>query len=130
MLSIAIPFLIAGFLHIFCAGIAKFGAQGFDNHNPRQWMSTFSGYRARANAAQANTIESLPFFFGATLFALYMQTELNVLACLMWIWVVLRFIYIFCYVKDFAGMRSLVWFAALLINSVILFSPVIFSATE
>lgn len=126
MLTVAIPFLLAGILHVFCAGIAKFGQPGFDNHHPRQWMATFTGYRARANAAQANILESLPFFYGASLFALYMQIDLGVLSLFLWVWFIFRVIYIYAYVKDLATFRSLMWFGALITNSLILFSPMIF----
>ena len=63
--------ILSGFLPIIAAGIAKFGpaesnpAEPFDNRHPRQWLAKQTGMRARANAAQANTFESLPFFFAA-----------------------------------------------------------------
>jgi len=40
--------LIAGLLPVVCAGIAKWGARTYDNHNPRAWMAQQDGYRARA----------------------------------------------------------------------------------
>ena len=44
--------LIAGMLPLVSTAIAKWGFQGFDNHNPREWLSRQTGFRARANAAQ------------------------------------------------------------------------------
>ena len=60
--------LVAVFLPIVCAGIAKWGSfgkprsqGGFDNVDPRAWLARQTGWRARANAAQANSFEALPF---------------------------------------------------------------------
>lgn len=128
MTQIAIPFLIAGILHILCAGLAKFGQPGFDNHHPRQWMATFTGAKARANAAQSNILESLPFFYASALFALYMQVELSSLAYLLWIWLGFRILYIYVYIKNFALVRTFMWLFALITNVVILFSAQIFPA--
>ncbi|SET52627.1 MAPEG family protein [Thorsellia anophelis] len=128
MTYIAIAFLIAGGLHILCAGLAKFGQPGFDNHHPRQWMATFTGAKARANAAQSNILESLPFFYAAALFALYMQVEVSNLAYLLWIWLGFRCVYIYAYIKDFALFRTFMWLCALITNGVILFSAQIFPA--
>jgi uncharacterized MAPEG superfamily protein len=114
--------LIAGMLHIVCAGIAKYGAKGFDNNNPRQWMGTLEGYRARADAAQANTLEALPFFFIAVALAVYTNAPLDTLQMLMVAWLLARIAYIWFYIRDKATLRSIVWAVALAINIGILFS--------
>src|SRR5258708_38001670 len=64
------------FRSLACAYIAKApgmkhrpGQRGFDNHEPRAWLAQQTGYQARANAAQANSFECLPFFIGALLVA-------------------------------------------------------------
>ena len=120
--------LIAALLPIVCAGLAKRGALGksvkdggFDNNNPRAWLSRQTGASARANAAQANTFEALPFFIGAVVIAHQLgasQTPLDVLAVL---FVVLRAIFIFLYVADRAAARSVVWGVAFFVNIAILF---------
>ena len=68
--------LVAALLPIVCAGMAKWGAMGrsardggYDNDNPRAWLAQQTAWRARANAAQANSFEALPFFIGAVLIA-------------------------------------------------------------
>ena len=68
--------LIAALLPIACAGLAKWGMigkprreGGFDNNNPRAWLARQTDWRARANAAQANSFEALPFFIGAVIIA-------------------------------------------------------------
>jgi len=59
--TLVFAILIAGFMPMICAVIAKWGAQGYDNHNPRAWMAHQEGFRARANAAQQNCFEAFPF---------------------------------------------------------------------
>jgi uncharacterized MAPEG superfamily protein len=61
--------LIMGILPYVATGIAKKGWDGYDNGLPRQWLAKQTGFRARANAAQANLFESLPFFFAAVIIA-------------------------------------------------------------
>ena len=72
--------LVAALLPILCAGLSKAGSfgksrhqGGYDNHNPRAWLQQQKGWRARANAAQANTHEALPFFMVAVVIAHQLQ---------------------------------------------------------
>jgi uncharacterized MAPEG superfamily protein len=112
--------LVAALLPMVCAGIAKWG--GFDNNNPRAWLARQTDWRARANAAQANSFEALPFFIGAVIIAHQLgayQARLDVLAAL---FVLLRVVYILLYVANQAGLRSVVWVLALAINIAILFA--------
>ncbi len=121
--------LIMAVMPIVCAGIAKYGMMGkprrdggFDNHNPRGWLAVQSDWRGRANAAQANTFESLPFFFAAVIIAHLLQagqTRLDILALL---FVFLRVAYVMMYVADLPKARSAIWAVALFINICILFS--------
>lgn len=121
--------LIAALLPIVCAAIAKWGAftktpqqGGFDNNNPRAWLARQTDWRARANAAQANSFEALPFFIGAVIIAHQLgayQARLDVLAAL---FVLLRVVYILLYVANQAGLRSVVWLLGLVINIAILFA--------
>lgn len=121
--------LVASVLPILCAGLAKWGMLstprrqgGFDNHHPRQWLAKQTDWRARANAAQANSFEALPFFMGAVIIAHQLgasQLRLDVLAFL---YIVLRLLYTIMYVADLATVRSLVWGLAFLVNVAILFS--------
>ncbi len=86
---------------------------GFDNHNPRGWLARQTDWRGRANAAQHNTFEALPFFFAAVIIAHLLQagqTRLDILALL---FVFLRIAYIMMYVADLAKARSAIWALAL-----------------
>ena len=121
--------LVAALLPIVCAGIAKWGTfgkprrdGGFDNENPRAWLARQTDWRARANAAQANSFEALPFFVAAVIIAHQLgayQTRLDLLA---FVYVVLRVVFILLYVANLASVRSLVWALALVINVAILFA--------
>lgn len=120
--------LIAALLPMGCAWLAKSGSfgksrkdGGFDNRDPRAWMARQTDWRARANSAQANSFEGLPFFIGAVIIAHLLgagQTLLDMLALL---YVMLRIFYIMMYVSDMPTVRSVVWAAAFLVNIGILF---------
>lgn len=107
--------LVAGLLPIVCAGMAKWGAPGYDNHDPRAWMARQQGRRARANAAQSNSFEAFPFFAAAVALALYSGASTEQVALWAWAFVALRLVYIYCYVTDRASLRSIVWVLALLV---------------
>ncbi|HSV54970.1 MAG TPA: MAPEG family protein [Burkholderiaceae bacterium] len=121
--------LIAAMLPFVCAWLAKskgFGKPrregGFDNHDPRGWLARQTDWPARANAAQANTFEALPFFIGAVIIAHQLgaaQTLLDILAVL---FVTLRIIYIAMYVAGLPLIRSAIWSLALFVNVGILFA--------
>ena len=121
--------LVAAFLPVVCAGIAKWGSfgksrrdGGFDNNNPRAWMAKQTDWRARANAAQANTFEALPFFFAAVIIAHQLQASQARLDILALLFIFLRLGYILMYVADMATPRSAIWALALLVNILILFA--------
>src|SRR3982750_3191995 len=115
--------LIAALLPIACAWLAKsrgFGKPrrdgGYDNHDPRRWLASQTDWHARANAAQANSFEALPFFIGAVVIAHQLgapQARLDILAVL---FVTLRIIYIAMYVAGLPTIRSTIWTLALLVN--------------
>ena len=121
--------LVAALLPILCAGLSKAGSfgksrhqGGYDNHNPRAWLQQQKGWRARANAAQANTHEALPFFMAAVVIAHQLQAPQGWLDLLAAAFIALRLLYIGLYVADFAALRSVVWGLALLANIAILFA--------
>ncbi len=113
--------LVAALLPMFCALLAKAGAMPRGgNRDPRAWLAAQSGWRARANAAQANGFEGLPFFIGAVIIAHQLgapQARLDQLACA---FIVLRLAYIALYLGDKAMARSLVWGLGLAVNIAIL----------
>lgn len=121
--------LIAALLPIVCAGIAKSGrfgmpasAGGYDNRDPRAWLARQDSWRARANAAQANSFEALPFFIGAVVMALQLGADPARVDLLALAFVLLRVAYIGLYVAGLATWRTVVWVGALGVNIAILFA--------
>lgn len=125
--------LIAALMPIVCAGIAKAGKfkthprdGGLDNRNPRDWLAKQDGYRKWANAAQQNCWEALPFFASAVIVNHILGgagITTNLLAVT---FIVLRMLFVYCYVTGKHGKRSLAWVAALATNITIFLLPVAF----
>ena len=113
MNELALLILIAGLLPYVCAGIAKWGARDYDNHHPRAWMGHLQGFRARADAAQQNSFEAFPLFAFAVIVPALFDAEPDEIALWGWVYIVLRVIYIYCYISDRASLRSLVWILGL-----------------
>lgn len=120
--------LVVAILPIVCAGIAKSGMfgkprsqGGYDNANPRAWLAGQSDWRARANAAQANSFEAMPFFIGAVIIAHQLGAHQGRLDLLAFLFVVLRVVYIMMYLAGLANVRSVIWIAALVVNIGVLF---------
>jgi len=105
--------LFMGLFPYVAAGIAKKGFEGYDNGMPRQWLAKQTGFRARANAAQANLFESLPFFFAAVIIASLANAPQNKVDALAVGFVVARIAYLICYVANWPTTRSIVWLAGL-----------------
>lgn len=121
--------LVMALLPVVCAGIAKSGMMrtppgegGYDNADPRSWLLRQTEWRARANNAQANTFEALPFFFAAVIIAHQLQASQGLVDVLAVAFVALRLAYVAAYVANKANLRSVVWVLALLANVAILFA--------
>jgi uncharacterized MAPEG superfamily protein len=102
--------LFMGLLPIVAAGIAKKGFDGYDNSAPRQWLAKQTGFRARANAAQANLFESLPLFFAAVIIASIAKAPQDRIDLLAMGFVIARVAYLICYVANWPTTRTIVWF--------------------
>ena len=121
--------LVMALLPVVCAGIAKSGMMrtppgegGYDNEDPRTWLLRQADWRARANSAQANTCEALPFFFAAVIIAHQLQASQGLVDVSAVVFVALRLAYVAAYVANKANLRSVIWVLALLTNVSILFS--------
>lgn len=120
---------IAAMLPFACAWIAKspgFGKPrkqgGFDNADPRAWLAKQTDWQARANAAQANTFEALPFFIGAVIVAHQLHAPQGIVDILAVVYVTLRIVYVAMYVGGLPTARSVIWALALLVNIAIFFA--------
>ena len=105
--------LFMGLFPYVAAGIAKKGFEGYDNGMPRQWLAKQTGFRARANAAQANLFESLPFFFAAVIIASMANAPQGRIDLLAIGFVLARIAYLVCYVANWPTTRSIVWLAGI-----------------
>ena len=121
--------LIAVLLPYICAMLAKRAGGGnskgegaCDNADPRGWLARQQGWKARANAAQANSFEALPFFIGAVVIAHQLRAPQTLLDILAVLFVTLRIIYIAMYVAGLPTMRSAMWAVAFFVNVGILLS--------
>ena len=106
--------LVAGLMPVVCAGIAKSGFKGFDNSDPRAWLAQQTGFRARANAAQANCFEAFPFFAVGVILALLTGVDPQLVDTLSLFFLAMRVAYVFFYITDKAKWRTMVWSAAYL----------------
>jgi len=106
--------LIAGLLPYVCAMVAKWGFENFDNHNPRHWLAQQTGFRARGNAAQANSFEAFAFFAAGVIIATFAQVDAARIDLYAMVFVAARVGFIVCYVLDKASWRSLFWSVGLL----------------
>ena len=105
--------LFMGLFPYVAAGIAKKGFEVYDNGMPRQWLAKQTGFRARANAAQANLFESLPFFFAAVIIASIANAPQGRVDLLAIGFVTARIAYLICYVADWPTTRSAVCLAGI-----------------
>ena len=105
--------LFMGLFPIAAAGIAKKGFEDYDNALPRQWLAKQTGFRARANAAQANLFESLPLFFAAVIIASMANAPQNRVDLLAMGFVLTRIAYLICYLANWSTTRSVVWLVGL-----------------
>jgi uncharacterized MAPEG superfamily protein len=119
----------AALLPFACAYIAKAPGLGkprkqggFDNADPRAWLAKQTDWQARANAAQANSFEALPFFIGAVIIAHQLNASQGIVDILSVIFVTLRIMYIAMYVGGLPMLRSGIWVLALVVNCAIFFA--------
>lgn len=108
--------LVASFLPIVAVGFAKSRGGKYDNHNPRDFLENLrpGSFAKRMSAAQSNSWEALMMFAPAVLVATHYHvadTTLNILAGA---FIAARLAYLYCYAKDWATPRSLVWFVGVL----------------
>lgn len=107
--------VIGGLFHVLSKAPAMMymnaEAGGYDNRHPRQQHAQLSGAGARALAAHQNTLESFALFAAGILVAEAVALP-NLLSSMLAVgFLVTRVLYVVCYVKDWATLRSWVWAA-------------------
>lgn len=111
-LTSAIMAMVAACLMPFVWAIAAKVAGGFrakDNANPRAFLANVKGVAARANAAQANSFESLPMFLAAVMIAIYCFVPQQVINGIAWLYVFIRAGFGVAYLANLATLRSVLW---------------------
>jgi uncharacterized MAPEG superfamily protein len=116
--------LVAALLPFAAVAIAKGGGERFNNRHPRAWLDKQQGFRARANAAQANSFEAFPFFAAAVIVAHLAGAEPSRLDSLALIFVAARLAYLACYLANWHLARSVVWMIGLVVTITIFVSGV------
>lgn len=107
--------LIAALLPYVWVGIAKTGAPGYNNKNPRAWIAQQESHRVRnAFGAHLNAFEAFPPFAAAVLMAQFAQVDPQWVTWLAVAFIVLRILHGIFYLTATHLLRSLVWFGGLL----------------
>ena len=101
--------LVVALMPYVASSVAKAGGERYNNRDPRRWLEQQQGFRARADAAQANSFEAFPFFAVAVIVAHLTQAPQDRVDALAVIFIVARASYIVCYLADWHWARSIVW---------------------
>ena len=94
---------------------------GCDNHHTRAWESKLTGWQARAKAAQDNGFEALPLFIAGVIFAQMANADQTRIDQLAMAFIVIRIAYVAAYLKDWASLRSVIWFVGFALSVALLF---------
>jgi uncharacterized MAPEG superfamily protein len=123
-MTIAIAYwcvLIAAALPYIWVGIAKAGARGYDNRDPRGWMARQSEpRRQRAYAAQLNAFEAFPAFAAGVALASIAGVDARRVALLAGVFVAARILHGLFYLADRATLRSLAWLVGIVCSFALL----------
>lgn len=102
--------LIAACLPYVLAVLAKTAAPGYNNKDPRGWVSKQDSYRVRnAYAAHLNSFEAFPAFAAAVLMAQLAQVDAQHVAWLSLAFIAFRILHGLFYVTAQQALRSLSW---------------------
>lgn len=101
---------VAALLPYIWIGLAKAGARGYDNRDPRGWMARQDDPRRhRAHAAQLNAFEAFPAFAAGVILADIAGVPDARIALLAIAFVAARVAHGLFYVAGRATLRSLAW---------------------
>lgn len=106
--------VLVAFLPVIWAGVAKFGAQYFDNERPRESLDRLTGWAQRANWAQMNSYEAFPPFAAGVIIAHLTATEQSTIDIIAGVFLACRIAHGVVYIANLPTIRSLVWTAGFL----------------
>ena len=92
----------------------------YDNVDPRDWAGRQAGWMKRAIAAQNNGFEALPLFIAAVILAQQAHANQDRIDILAMSFVLIRVTYSIIYISNLATMRTVVWFAGIIVSLAIL----------
>ena len=102
--------LVAAALPYVWVSIAKSGAPGYNNKDPRGWVAKQDSYRVRnANAAHLNAFEAFAPFAAAVLMAQSAAVDPRRISMLAMAFIALRILHGIFYLTGTQALRSLVW---------------------
>ncbi len=101
--------LVAALLPYVTVALAKAGARGYDNAEPRVSEARLTGWRARANAAHANHFEAFAPFAAAVILAESGHAAPATIGWLAGAFILLRIAYVAAYLTNRATLRSTLW---------------------
>lgn len=97
--------------------------EGFDNAHPRLQQAKFTGLPARARGAHENAFEAFGPFAAGVLACKVAGVDADQVALLSISFVVVRALYLGCYLGNKSTLRSTVWFFGFAISLVLLGLP-------
>jgi uncharacterized MAPEG superfamily protein len=106
--------LFAALMPIVWSGVAKGGAEDFDNSRPRVYLSALQGWRQRADWAQQNAWEAFAPFAAGVVVATQIGVAQATIDLLAVGFVAMRILHGVFYITDKATLRSLVYILGLL----------------
>lgn len=106
--------LIAAVLPYVWVAVAKSGAPGYDNTDPRQWVARQESPRVRHGyAAHLNAFEAFAPFAAAVLMAQFAGVDHGLVSQLAIAFIVCRTLHGVTYLAALAPLRSLAWLGGL-----------------
>ena len=102
--------LVAAVLPYVWVAIAKSGAPGYNNKDPRGWVAKQENYRVRnAHAAHLNAFEAFPTFAAGVLMAQFAGVDASRISVLALAFVAFRVLHGIFYLGAIHRLRSLCW---------------------
>jgi uncharacterized MAPEG superfamily protein len=101
--------LLAALIPIIWVGIAKTGADGYNNHKPRVFLFKLKDWPQRANWAQANAYEAFPPFAAGVIIAHLVGANQLAIDVLAGLFLLMRVLHGVFYIQDKATLRSAAW---------------------
>jgi uncharacterized MAPEG superfamily protein len=119
--------IVAAWLVVYCTklpvAVAMQRAGGYDNHLPRAQQARLEGWGARSVAAHQNGFESFAPFAAAVLVGHLAGGPERIVDLLAASFVVVRIVYVICYLLDWAVLRSAVWTFGFLVTFALFLTP-------